>query len=145
MKQIGVGMIGCGGIALQNHLPGLALCPEAKLVALCDTNPEVLKKAVQQTGITAAFTNYLDMLNRDEVNAVIIATPNFTHAPIALAAIKAGKHLLCEKPIAMNFSESKAMLDAAEKAGVRHMTAFTYRFVPAMRYMAHMMKSGFIG
>jgi predicted dehydrogenase len=145
MKQIGVGMIGCGGIALQNHLPGLALCPEAKLVALCDTNPEVLQKAVQQTGVKAAFTNHLDMLNREELNAVIIATPNFTHAPIALAAIKAGKHVLCEKPIAMNFAESKAMLDAAEKAKVRHMTAFTYRFVPAMRYMAHLVKSGFIG
>ncbi|MDB6122883.1 MAG: Oxidoreductase domain protein [Pedosphaera sp.] len=145
MKQIGVGIIGCGGIVLQNHLPGLALCPEAKLVALCDTNPAVLQSASHHTGVTATFTNYLDLVAHPGVDAVIIATPNFTHAPIALAAIAKGKHVLCEKPIAMNFAEAKTMFDAAEKAGVRHMTAFTYRFVPAMHYMSHLVKTGFIG
>src|SRR4051795_5328766 len=145
MKQIGVGIIGCGGIVLQNHLPRLALCPEAKLVALCDSNPAVLERASKQTAVTAAFADYHQLLAQPDVDAVIIATPNFTHAPIALAAIAAGKHVLCEKPIAMNHAESVAMLQAAEKAGVRHMTAFTYRFVPAMRYMAHLVKSGFPG
>jgi predicted dehydrogenase len=95
--------------------------------------------------VTAAFADYRELMAQPDVNAVIIATPNFTHAPIALAAIAAGKHVLCEKPIAMNHAESVAMLTAAEKAGVRHMTAFTYRFVPAMRYMAHLVKTGFIG
>jgi predicted dehydrogenase len=145
MKQIGVGIIGCGGIVLQNHLPGLALCPEAKVVALCDSNPAVLQKAGQQTGITAAFSDYHELLARPEVNAVIIATPNCVHAPIAQATIAAGRHVLCEKPIAMNHAEAAAMWRAAEKAGVRHMTAFTYRFVPAMNYMAHLVKTGFIG
>jgi len=145
MKEIGVGIIGCGGIVLQNHLPGLALCPEAKLTALCDTNPAVLERAVQETGVTAAFADYHKLLAQPNVNAVIIATPNFLHAPIALAAIAAGKHVLCEKPIAMNFAEALSMWRAAEKAGVRHMTAFTYRFVPAMHYMAHLVKTGFIG
>ncbi|HEX4644528.1 MAG TPA: Gfo/Idh/MocA family oxidoreductase [Verrucomicrobiae bacterium] len=145
MKQIGIGIIGCGGIVLQNHLPGLALCPEAKLTALCDTNPAVLERASRQTGVNAAYQNYPELLAREDVNAVIIATPNFVHAPIALAAIAAGKHVLCEKPIAMNHAESLAMLRAAEQAGVRHMTAFTYRFVPAMHYMSHLAKSGFIG
>jgi predicted dehydrogenase len=130
---------------LQNHLPGLALCPEAKLTALCDTNPAVLQNAVKQTGVTAAFANYQDLLAQPNVNAVIIATPNFIHAPIALAAISAGKHVLCEKPIAMNFAEALAMWRAAEKANVRHMSAFTYRFVPAMHYMGHLVKTGFIG
>ena len=145
MKQIGVGIIGCGGIVLQNHLPGIALCPEAKLVALCDSNAEVLARASSQTGVTHTFVRYEDLLARPEVNAVIIATPNFVHAPIALAAIAAGKHVLCEKPIAMSHAEAMKMLHAADKAGVRHMTAFTYRFVPAMRYMAHLVKSGFVG
>src|ERR1700677_3550510 len=136
MKQIGIGIVGCGGIVLQNHLPGLALCPEARVVALCDTNPAVLQKASQQTGIKAVFAKFEDLIARTDVNAVIIATPNVFHAPIALAAIAAGKHVLCEKPIAMNHAESVAMATAGEKAGVRHMTAFTYRFVPAMNYMA---------
>jgi predicted dehydrogenase len=145
MKPIGIGIIGCGGIVLQNHLPGLALCPEARVVALCDTNPIVLQHASRQTGITAVFSKHEGLLACAEVNAVIIATPNIFHAPIALAAIAAGKHVLCEKPIAMNHAEAVAMAAAAEKANVRHMTAFTYRFVPAMNYMAHLVKSGFIG
>src|SRR5688572_8347190 len=143
--SIGIAMIGCGGIALQNHLPGFALINEAKVVALCDTNPAVLDRAKQQTGIDAAFTDYQQALAHAKVNAVVIATPNVTHAPIALAAIAAGKHVLLEKPIAMNLDEAKGLLDAARKAKIVHMTAFTYRFVPAMRYMAHLVKQGHIG
>jgi predicted dehydrogenase len=145
VKTIGVAMIGCGGIALQNHLPGFALCPNAKVVALCDTNAAVLDRAKTQTGLSAAFADYHDVIKHPGVDAVVIATPNFTHAPITLAAVAAGKHVLCEKPIAMNLAEAKQMLAAAEAARVVHMTAFTYRFVPAMRYMHHLVKSGAIG
>jgi predicted dehydrogenase len=145
MATIGVAIVGCGGITLQNHLPGLALCPNTRVVALCDTDAPTLQKASQQTGIIATSTKYEDIVTRDDVQAVIIATPNVTHAPIALAAISAGKHVLCEKPIAMNHGEAVQMYRAAEAKGVRHMTAFTYRFVPAMRYLAHLVKSGALG
>jgi predicted dehydrogenase len=143
--SIGIAMIGCGGIALQNHLPGFALLPQAKVVALCDNNPAMLERAQQQTGLKDASTDYHEILKHPKVNAVVIATPNFTHAPIALAAIAAGKHVLLEKPIAMNLDEATRLLNAARKAKVVHMTAFTYRFVPAMRYMAHLVKAGHIG
>src|SRR6266850_3265888 len=145
MKQIGIAIIGCGGITLQNHLPGLALCPEAKVVALCDSDAGTLQRASRQTGINVTATRYEEIVERDEVEAVIIATPNFAHAPIALAAIAAGKHVLCEKPLAMSYAEAKQMADAADQAGVRHMTAFTYRFVPAMRYLSHLVKRGDLG
>src|SRR6266511_2223998 len=142
MKRIGIAIIGCGGITLQNHLPGLALCPESKVVALCDSDAETLQKASRQTGINVTATQYEAIVKRDDVEAVIIATPNFAHSPIALAAIAAGKHVLCEKPLAMSGAEARRMAEAADKAGVRHMTAFTYRFVPAMRYLAHLVKRG---
>ncbi|HEY3900489.1 MAG TPA: Gfo/Idh/MocA family oxidoreductase [Chthoniobacter sp.] len=145
MKTIGVAIIGCGGITLQNHLPGLALCAETRVVALCDTNAATLEKASRDTGITVTSTKYEDIVTRDDVHAVIIATPNISHGPIALAAIAAGKHVLCEKPIAMNYAEAKSMADAADQAGVRHMTAFTYRFVPAMRYLNHLIAKGDLG
>lgn len=145
MSKIGVGLIGCGGIVLANHLPGLAFCPEAQVVALCDSNPAVLEKASRETGITAIYSDYQQLLQHPGLDAVIIATPNYLHAPISLAAIAAGKHVLCEKPIAMNYAESLTMYQAAEAAGVRHMTAFTYRFVPAMRYMTHLAKTGAVG
>lgn len=145
MPQLRVGIIGSGGITLANHMPGFALCPEARVVALCDSDAATLEKASRSTGISATFTDYRELLDKVEVDAVVIATPNVFHAPIARAAIERGKHVLCEKPIAMNFAEALGMLRAAEAAGVRHMTAFTYRFVPAMQYMRHLVKSGAIG
>jgi predicted dehydrogenase len=145
MNQIGIAIVGCGGVTLQNHLPGLALCPDAKVVALCDSDAGCLERARQQTGITVASTKYEEIVSRDDVHAVIIATPNFTHPPIALAAIARGKHVLCEKPLALNYANAKEMADAADKAGVRHMTAFTYRFVPAMRYLSELVRRGDLG
>ncbi|HEY8748299.1 MAG TPA: Gfo/Idh/MocA family oxidoreductase [Tepidisphaeraceae bacterium] len=143
--MIGIAIIGSGGIALANHLPGFALCPDTKVVALCDTNAKVLEEASRKTGIAATYADYQEALKRDDVHAVVIATPNVFHAPIAHAAFAASKHVLCEKPIAMNLDEAMGMVRAAEKADVRHMTAFTYRFVPAMRYMQHLIQRGDIG
>src|SRR6059036_2339329 len=145
MKKIGVAIVGCGGITLQNHLPGLAFCPDPHVVALCDNDAATLERARQQTGVAVTSTNYEDIVSRDDVQAVIIATPNFTHAPIALAAIAHGKHVLCEKPLALNYPDANAMADAADKARVRHMTAFTYRFVPAMRYLSELVRRGDLG
>jgi predicted dehydrogenase len=145
MNSINVAIIGCGGITLQNHLPGLALCPDTRLVGLCDTDPVTLERARKQTGVSITSTDYKKIVTRDDIHAIIIATPNFTHAPIAMAAIAHGKHVLCEKPLGMNYPEVKAMADAADRAGVRHMTAFTYRFVPAMRYLSFLVKRGDLG
>ena len=145
MSTLNFAIVGTGGITLQNHLPGLAMCGDVKVTALCDTNPATLEAARQQTGVQTCSVNYEDIVKRDDVHAVIIATPNFTHAPIAHAAIAAGKHVLCEKPIAMHYAEARSMADEADRAGVRHMTAFTYRFVPAMRYLGHLIARGDLG
>jgi predicted dehydrogenase len=145
MKQIGVAMIGTGRIALANHLPGLALSPQARLVALCDSDPAVLETASRQTGVAATFTDYHDALRHADVDAVIVATPNHLHAPIVLAALAANKHVLCEKPLALEYASALEMYYAAESARVKHMTAFTYRFVPAMRYMHFLVESGAVG
>ena len=152
-RTIGVAVIGAGKIALANHLPGLALHPAATLVALCDQSAESLDKASKQ--VAEQFPQWLSGLaqHRDpaeavadpRVDAVIVATPNFTHPPIVLIAVAAGKHVLCEKPLALGAADARAMLDAAEAAGVRHMTAFTYRFVPAMRYLKHLIDKGDLG
>jgi len=132
-------------VTLQNHLPGLALCPEVRVAALCDADPATLERARRQTSVDVTSTDYREIVQREDVDAVIIATPNITHPPIALAAIAAGKHVLCEKPLALNYADAKAMADAAARAGVRNMTAFTYRFVPAMRYLAYLVERGDLG
>ncbi len=145
MKPLGFAIIGCGGITLQNHLPGLALCPETWVTALCDANPEVLERARRDTGVSVASTDYHEILERDDVHAVIVATPNHLHAPIVLEAVRQGKHVLCEKPLALNAGDARRMAEAADAAGVRHMTAFTYRFVPAMRYLTDLVRRGDLG
>lgn len=111
MSNIGVGIIGCGGIALQNHLPGLELCADTKLVGLCDNSDEVLDKAVKQTGVGVYTTDYKNLVQRDDIHAVIIATPNVTHSPMAIEAMLNGKHVLCEKPLGMDQKETLQMLN----------------------------------
>jgi len=143
--RLNIAIIGCGGITFQNHLPGFALCPDVNIVAVCDTDEACMNRARAQSGALIAATNYADILQREDIHAVVIATPNVTHAPIALEAIRYGKHVLCEKPLAMNYAEARQMADAANRSGVRHMTAFTYRFVPAMRYLAHLVHRGDLG
>jgi len=145
MNRIRFAIVGCGGITLQNHLPGIACVPDASLAALCDSDGAALERARQQTGVKVASTDYREVFARDDVDAVIVATPNFTHREITLAAVAAGKHVLCEKPLALTAPEALEMAQAAELAGVRHMTAFTYRFVPAMRYLAHLVARGDLG
>lgn len=145
MRTLNIALIGCGGITLQNHRPGLALCPEVKIHALCDANPATLETARQQTGAPVTTAKWEEIVDRDDVHAVIIATPNFLHAPIAIAAAQHGKHLLCEKPLALTAADAGRMAAAADEAGVRHMTAFTYQFVPAMRYLRHLVARGDLG
>jgi predicted dehydrogenase len=143
--MVGVALIGAGAIALQNHAPGIATHPEGRLVALCDDNPKALERASQATGVKRTFTDYREVLAQKDVDAVVITTPNHLHAPIAIAAAQAGKHVMCEKPLGMTLAEAQSMVAAVEKAGVVHMTAFTYRFVPAIRYMKRLIEAGRLG
>lgn len=144
-SRVGVGVIGVGGISGYVHLPGLQRCQQAEIVALCDSNADLLRQRAEQYGVEHTFTEYNDLLQHPSVDAVVIATPTIMHAPIALAAIAAGKHVLVEKQLAMNYDEAVKMYEAARSAGVRHMTAFTYRFVPAMRYLKYLLGQGTIG
>ncbi|MBI3877080.1 MAG: Gfo/Idh/MocA family oxidoreductase [Verrucomicrobia bacterium] len=145
MSTLNFALVGTGVISLQNHLPGLALCKDVKVTALCDANPATLETARQQTGAPITSTNWEDIIKRDDIHAVIIATPNVFHPPVAIAAARSGKHVLSEKPLALNYADAKQMADEADKARVRHMTAFTYRFVPAMRYLHHLIGKGDAG
>lgn len=138
LKEIRIGVIGTGGIASGVHMPGLRLLPGVRITALCDTQPELLAKRAAETGVDTTFADYHDLIDSDLVDAVVITTPNKFHAPAAIAAMRAGRHVMSEKPIALNFPEAAEMYRIAKETGVVHMTAFTYRFVPAMRYTKHL-------
>jgi predicted dehydrogenase len=144
-SQVGIGVIGLGGISQEVHLPGLSRAPLARIVALCDTDESLLARVATQYEAPHTTRDYQELLRIPGVEAVVIATPTVLHAPIALAAMALGKHVLCEKQLAMDYAEARRMYEAAEQAGVRHQTAFTYRFVPAMRYLRHLLATGTVG
>jgi len=143
--MVRVALIGTGSITLQNHLPGLLTHPEARVTALCDPDPRALAAAVKAAGVDRTYTDHRALIAQDDIDAIVIATPNNIHLPIATAAAEAGKHVLCEKPLGMSYEETEAMAAAAERAGIVHMTAFTYRFVPAIRYMKRLVAEGALG
>jgi predicted dehydrogenase len=136
-----IGIIGAGGATMGIHLPGFSLYPEAEVAAVCD--PDFGK--AEKTGVGSFTTNYRELLARKDIHAVVNATPNYMHHEIALEAIASGKHILCEKPLSLDTARATEMLRAAEAAGVVHMTAFTYRYTPALQYMIHLVSSGQLG
>lgn len=140
-----IALIGTGRVAVANHVPGIRLCRDAEITALADPDPGALEEASRATGVTRTYADPFELLRDAPVDAVIIATPNRFHRDLAVAAAESGRHVLCEKPLALTVEDAAEMLAAAERAGVRHMTAFTYRFVPAMRYMHHLVTSGAVG
>ena len=143
--KVRVAIIGAGAVSDYHHVPAIKLDPRAELAGACDTDPALLERRKSEWGIDLVTTDPEAICADPMVDAVIIATPNFTHLPIALAAAKHGKHIMCEKPLGVNKGEVKAMYEAARDAKVVHMTAFTYRFAPSMKYLRHLLKSGALG
>ncbi len=140
-----IAIIGAGAVSDYHHLPAIRLDPRAALAGVCDANQELLKQRKADWGVTKITTDPEVICADPEVDAVIIATPNFTHRPIALAAIRSGKHVMCEKPLGLNAAEVREMHQTARDAKVVNMTAFTYRFAPAMRYLKQLVTSGALG
>ena len=138
-------IIGAGAVSDYHHVPGINVDPRAELVAVCDPNEELLQQRVTDWGCESITPHYQEIAGNPDVDAVIIATPNFTHKEITLACIAGGKHVMCEKPLGLNFADSAEMYRAARNNGVKHMTAFTYRFAPSMRYLRHLVSSGALG
>jgi predicted dehydrogenase len=113
--------------------------------AACDVEPTPLAAFAQRFGWQTTETSWQKLVQRDDIDLVDICTPNALHMPIAVAAAQAGKHVICEKPIALNAGEARQMLDAARANKVRHMVAFNYRRVPAVALAKQMIQEGKIG
>ncbi len=142
---IRIAIVGGGAVSDYHHVPAIRLDPRASLVAACDADRRLLQKRGLDWGVDLLTTDYHEVCRSDQVDAVVIATPNDTHCPIVIEAARNGKHILCEKPLGLNADQVRTMYLAARDAGVVHMTAFTYRFAPSMRYMRDLAKSGALG
>ena len=122
-----IGVIGTGNIA-ETHLQAYKKNPDAEIYALCDLDEPLLKKRGEQFGVQRLFTNYADLLKLPEIDAVSVCTWNSQHAPVTIAALEAGKHVLCEKPMATSAAEAEMMLKTARKSGKLLMIGFVRRF-----------------
>jgi len=140
-EKVRVGIIGAGGVARKIHIPGFRKLPDVELAAVCDPDEEAARAA----GVPRVYADYRELLRDAAVDAVVVSSPNHLHHEIAIAALKARKHVLCEKPLALDAAQASEMLDAARKAGVVHMTAFTYRYTPSVRYLKHLADQGELG
>ena len=129
-KIIKVGIIGCGGIANGKHMPSLKKVADCEMVAFCDIIPERAEKAAKDFGTPDAkvYTDYKELLLDKEIDVVHVCTPNRSHSFITVDALEAGKHVMCEKPMAINSAEAKKMLDAAEKTGKKLTIGYQSRF-----------------
>lgn len=139
-----LGIVGTGAIA-RYHIRSYQATPEAQVVAVCDVLPERAAAVAAEFGIPGVDAGIADLLARPEVDAVSICTPNDSHAPAAIAAARAGKHVLCEKPLALTLAEAEAMLAAAEAAGITHMVNFSKRPFPGIVQLKAMLAAGELG
>ena len=127
--QVRVGIVGCGSIARHRHAPELARNPQARIVAFADRVPARAQECAAKYG-GAGIPDWEDLVTRSDIDAVVVCTPNAFHAPITIAALKAGKHVLCEKPMATSDAEARAMIAAAQKAGKFLMIGHNQRLAP---------------
>ena len=145
--HIRIGIIGCGGIANGKHMPALKKAGGCDMVAFCDIIPERAEKAAKEYGTSDAkvYTDYKELLKDESLDAVHVCTPNRSHSFITVDALHAGKHVMCEKPMAINSAEAKKMLDAMKETGKLLTVGYQSRFRPDAQYMKAEAEDGTFG
>lgn len=145
-SKLRIAFIGAGGIA-GAHLAALATMDDVEVVALADPSEQAMRKWADQYQIDSKnlFTDYQQMLDAVEPDAVSVCTPNGLHAPASIASSKAGAHVIVEKPMAMNAEESRAMIEAANAAGKKLIIGFQYRFDPRTQFLKQAADEGRFG
>jgi predicted dehydrogenase len=144
-KAFRVGVIGTSWWADLEHLPGLRARRDVELVSLCGRNPQRLAELAARFAVPNTFTDWREMISRGGLEVLVVATPNSLHHPQVLAALDAGLHVICEKPLAMNVTLAREMAARADAAGRKTLTFFTYRTVAAATQIKRLVEEGFIG
>ena len=147
MRTVKIGIIGCGGIANGKHMPALKKIEGCQMVAFCDIIEERAKTAAEKYGVPGAkvYKDYKELLLDTEIEVVHVCTPNRSHSFITVDALEAGKHVMCEKPMAINSAEAKKMLDAAERTGKKLTIGYQNRFRDDSLYLKGEADDGVLG
>ena len=148
MNKLKIGLIGCGGIANNKHMPALSkLSDKCELVAFCDIIPERAEKAAAEYGVPGAkvYTDYHQLLEDKSIDVVHVLTPNVAHCPITVDAFAAGKHVMCEKPMAHTSADAQKMIDAWKKSGKQFTIGYQNRFRPEIQMLHKTCEAGELG
>lgn len=144
INQLRMGVIGCGSIA-GAHLPAQRALDETTTVAVCDLDEQAARARAEEFEVATIYRDYHDLLADDNVDAVAILLPHHLHRDCAVAAAQAGKHILCEKPMAISIAETDDMIAAADEAGIVFMIAQVLRFRPGNIKARELIREGAIG
>lgn len=144
--RVRVGVIGTSAFWTEwYYLPALKTHPRARLAAICGRNQNRAAELASQFGIPQVFIDYRAMVEQGNLDAVIVAAPDDLHYEMTMCALDAGLHVLCEKPLALNAADARAMYEKAEQVGVKHMALFTYRWMPQFQYVRELVEEGYLG
>jgi predicted dehydrogenase len=143
--QIPVGVIGTSRWADMMHLPCLKSHPHAYIAAICGRNRDRANEMAKKYEIPFVFTDYQEMIEKGNLEAIVIVTPEDLHYPMTMHALNAGLHIMCEKPLALNAKQAKEMYEKAESIGVKHMVMFTHRWWPHIEFLKKLIDGGYLG
>ena len=145
MKQVKFGVVGCGSFA-HMHIPGLKTQKKAVINAICDLSEEAMKKVSEKFELDAeCYTDCDEMLKKADIDAVIVATNDQAHREVTVKALLAGKHVLCEKPMALTVEDCEAMVEAQKKSGKQLMIGQICRMTPGFVEAKRLLDEGVIG
>lgn len=145
MRKIRFAVVGCGQIARERMIPAIINSKKAEIVAVVDIDEKAARNIANLNNIPHHYSSLTDALDKDLIDAVYVSTPNFLHCDITMKAAAAGKHVLCEKPMATNLDDGKRMVESCKKNGVKFMPAYMSRFSEASTKAKRLIVEGAIG
>ncbi len=140
-----VAVLGAGAWARFAHIPGWQRDPRCRIVALCDVEPERARDLAREFAVETATDDWQTTVARSDVDVVDVCTPSNTHFELSVAALQAGKHVLCEKPVAYDFRQTLEAAAIADRKGLKTKLGFTFRYSPGVRYARSLLDEGFVG
>lgn len=144
-EKVRVGVLGAGAWARKAHLPGYRRDERCEVVAICDPQRVLAEALAGEFDIPEIIDDWQQLVSRPDIDLVDVCTPSATHFELSWAALEAGKHVLCEKPVAYDYRETRRAADLARSRGLKTKLGFTFRYAPAMQYMKHLIDQGYVG
>lgn len=144
-SKLRVGVLGAGAWAQFAHIPGWLRDPRCEVVALCDVRLERARDFARKFSLPEATDDWQSLVSRPDIDVIDVVTPSRTHLELSRAALEAGKHVLCEKPVAFDFRQTQQLADFARSRGLKTKLGFTFRYSPGVQYAKSLIDEGFIG